>query len=66
MSEAAATAVLDIATTEGITPFRANAILRESGVSGKVSELMDRQLWASIDGRWRTVAEWADMALSAD
>jgi len=66
VSEKTAEAVLDVATTDGITPFRANAILSAAGVQGKVSELMDRRLWACIGGEWRTVAEWADMALSAD
>lgn len=65
MSDDLKLAVLEIATDES-TPFRATATLRAAGSrSAIVRELMDKHLWARIDGEWSRVDLLANSILES-
>lgn len=62
MTELIQDALLDVCTHPNLTPFRANAILREHGVHRAVKALepTDKKLWLGIAGdsgaiQWSTL-----------
>jgi hypothetical protein len=63
MSEDMKMAVLEIATDES-TPFRAtNALRAAGGKADLVRELMDKHLWARINGEWSRLDHLANAIL---
>jgi hypothetical protein len=67
MTPELAEALLDVATTPDVTPWRASEVLRAAGAGprDRVRELTDKRLWAVVGGRWMTLDDWAEELVSA-
>jgi hypothetical protein len=67
MTPELAEALLDVATTPDVTPWRASEALRAAGAGprDRVRECTDKRLWAVVGGRWATLDDWATELVSA-